>query len=137
MVERDVTSRVKRVAGGMPDPPRIIGPTAGQEAARYIKRTILIVGGSPRLRATLGTLTGLLPGNFFAAVPAAIPTEQRGSGEILKAIRRGDAQGAFEACRAMMRAHGVHALRYLEERGLFREGGTTNVPRGRNEIISR
>jgi DNA-binding GntR family transcriptional regulator len=252
MVERDVTSRVTMVGGDMPDPPRIIGPTAGQEAARYIKRlifdgalkpgsrvpqneladalgvsrlpirealvaleregvvtivphrgayiaafdadavrdhyelfglnygfaaqrtaeratpqiiaqlaalqkqlarttdpddvlrltgkfnnTILIVGGSPRLRAILGSLTGIIPGNFFAAVPAAIPTEQRGSGDILKAIRRGDAHGAFEACRVMMRGHGVHALRYLEERGLFREGGTTAVPRGRNEIISR
>jgi DNA-binding GntR family transcriptional regulator len=244
MAERRTTRRLPRATTETPEPPRIIGPTAGQEAARYIKRlifdgvlkpgsripqnelaeslgvsrlpirealvaleregvvtvvphrgayvsafdadavrdhyelfgltaeratpqiiaqlaalqrdlgrasdpeevlrltgkfnnTILIVGGSPRLRAILGTLTGLLPGNFFAAVPAAIPTEQRGSAEILKAVRRGDPPGAFEACRAMMRAHGVHALRYLEERGLFSADAAPDVPRGRNETISR
>ena len=92
---------------------------------------ILEVGGSPRMRALLSTLTGIVPGNFFAVVPAAIRNEQRGTAEIVKAVKRGDAQGAFDACRTMMRAHGQSMLQYLEDHGLFAPtaDGTAAVPR--------
>jgi DNA-binding GntR family transcriptional regulator len=135
--ERATPQIIAQLASLQKDLARATDPDEVLRFTGKFNNTILIVGGSPRLRAILGTLTGLLPGNFFAAVPAAIPTEQRGSSEILKAIRRSDPQGAFEACRAMMRAHGVHALHYLEERGLFRADTVPEVPRGRDETLSR
>jgi DNA-binding GntR family transcriptional regulator len=80
---------------------------------------ILAVGGSPRTRAIAGMMRGLLPGNMFELIPATVVGEKRGTAAVLKAIRRQDGAGAFEAWRSMMRGHGERAAVYLVDRGLI------------------
>jgi DNA-binding GntR family transcriptional regulator len=80
---------------------------------------ILEAGGSPRLRALVWMLTGIVPGNFFAIVPGAMDVEKRDTPALVRAIRRGEPDAAFNACRRLMRNHGKCALAFLEARGLF------------------
>lgn len=96
------------------DDPRELLPLA----LRF-NEVILDVGGSPRLRALLDSLTGIVPGNFFAEVPGSVEVQQKGTAEIVVAVERGDGQAAFEVCRSMMREHGQRVLEYFERRGLF------------------
>ncbi len=78
------------------------------------------VGGSPRLRALVRSLSAIVPGNFFAVIPGASDVARQGFREIARALRAGDADEAEARCRAMHRAHGASVTRFLQERGLFR-----------------
>lgn len=81
------------------------------------------VGGSPRLRAILNSLSGIVPGNFFGVIPGSLDVARRSFPAIAKAMRQGDAEGAAEACRAMHRAQGERVVAHLEAQGLFGESG--------------
>ncbi len=77
------------------------------------------VGGSPRLRAVLHSLSGIVPGNFFAVIPGSIEVARDAFPEIAAAIRAGDPEQAARRCRAMHRAQGQRVVAYLRACGLF------------------
>ena len=80
------------------------------------------VGGSPRLRAILHSLSGVVPGNFFEAIPGALEIARRAFPEIVAAMKARDAEAAAERCRAMHSAQGERVVAVLEDRGLFGRG---------------
>jgi DNA-binding GntR family transcriptional regulator len=74
---------------------------------------------SPRVAAVLRSLTGIIPGNFFALVPGAIEVERRGAADVLRAVTRRDGDRAAEAYRRTMRRQGGNVVEILRARGLF------------------
>lgn len=91
------------------------------ERVGHFHAVIHQVGGSPRLRAILRSLSAIVPGNFFAVIPGSKEIVREGFSDIAAAIRARDAREAEARCRAMHRAHGAGVTRYLKERGLFRD----------------
>ena len=77
------------------------------------------IGGSPRLRALVVALSGLVPGNFFATIPGAADVAREGFAKIVGAIRAGDADEAARLTNEMHRAHGQRVVAHLREKGLF------------------
>jgi DNA-binding GntR family transcriptional regulator len=96
------------------DPDKIL------QLARSFNNVMLEAGDSPRLRALVWTLTVIFPpGNFFAVVPGAIDVEKKHTAAVLRAIKRGEPERAFDACHRLMRNHGKCAIAFLEGRGLI------------------
>lgn len=85
---------------------------AGDDAAEMhaatlaFHRAVVEAANSPRLRSLLRQMTGIVPGNFFEMIPGATKVERQGTAAILRAIKRGDAEGAAEGYAAMMRKVG-------------------------------
>ncbi len=79
------------------------------------------VGGSPRLRAILNSLSGIVPGNFFEVIPGAAAIARDVFPEIVASMTAGDAEAAAARCRAMHRAQGARVIAYLEAQGAFAE----------------
>lgn len=77
------------------------------------------LGGSPRISATLRSMGGLVPGNFFAVVPTATAVQRRGARAVVKAIRAGDADASADAMSSLMRAQGRSVVAILAERGVL------------------
>ena len=74
---------------------------------------------SPRIQTIMGAMSGLIPGNFFAVVPGAIPVEHRGLHAIAKAVRKASGDGAAKEYEKMMRAHGDLVVALFASRGFF------------------
>jgi DNA-binding GntR family transcriptional regulator len=74
---------------------------------------------SPRIQTTMGAMSGLIPGNFFAVVPGSIPVERQGLTAIARAVRRKDGDAAAREYEKMMRKHGDLVVRLFESRGFF------------------
>jgi len=70
----------------------------------YLTRLIQLAASS-RLRTVLRSIAQVVPGNFFAAVPASIPIQKRGIAALHAAIDAGDAEAAERACDAMEDEH--------------------------------
>ena len=77
------------------------------------------VGGSPRLRALVKSLSGIVPGNFFELIPGSMDVARRAFPIIVDAMQAGDAEEAARLCRAMHSAQGERVIAHLEARGLF------------------
>jgi len=74
---------------------------------------------SPRINVVLRAMSGLVPGNFFELVPAAVDGERRGLSAIARAIRRGDGERAASEYQRMMRRQGDNVVAVLRDRGLL------------------
>ena len=74
---------------------------------------------SPRINVALRAMSALVPGNFFAAVPAAVDIERKGLAAIVRAMKRGDGSRAAEEYGKMMRRVGERVAQLFKERGLF------------------
>ncbi len=118
--ERAVIDELAELAARIADESR---PAPMLERATEFHAIVHRVGGSPRLRAILNSLSGIVPGNFFAVIPGSLDVARRSFPAIAKAMKRGDAEAAAEACRAMHRAQGERVVVHLEAQGLFGEGG--------------
>jgi DNA-binding GntR family transcriptional regulator len=94
-------------------------PAAVAELNREFDRLILETASSPRLKAVLRAMVGIVPGNFFALVPGSIEAERAGSRAILEAIGAGDPDRAAQAYARMLRRQGDLVARLFRERGLF------------------
>src|SRR5437868_8045588 len=68
---------------------------------------------SPRINVVLRAMAGLVPGNFFELVPAAVDGERRGLSAIARAIRRGDGERAASEYQRMMRRPGDNVVAVL------------------------
>lgn len=88
------------------------------EVARF-HALIHRIGGSPRLRSILHSLSGMVPGNFFASIPGGSEIARSSFPRIVEAMTAGDAELASARCRAMHRAQGERVVAYLAARGLF------------------
>jgi DNA-binding GntR family transcriptional regulator len=82
-------------------------------------KAIVEAARSPRIQTILGAMSGLIPGNFFAEVPGAMPVERKGLTTIARGIRRADRDAATGGYEAMMRAHGDLVVELLASRGFF------------------
>ena len=94
-------------------------PDAVLAGSGRFRTLIQRIGGSPRLRALMTSLSGIVPGNFFEVVPASIAVARRDIPAAIRAIEDGDGDLAAERCLAMMRSHGRNVVKRLDERGLF------------------
>jgi DNA-binding GntR family transcriptional regulator len=94
-------------------------PAAVARLNREFDRLIVEAAGSPRLRAVLRAMVGVVPGNFFALVPGAIEAKRAGGRLILEAIRAGDPDRAAGAYARTLRHQGDLVARLFRERGLF------------------
>ncbi|ROO84977.1 GntR family transcriptional regulator [Actinocorallia herbida] len=86
---------------------------------RDFDRLILGTASSPRLRAVLRAMVGIVPGNFFALVPGAIAVERTGSRAVLEAVRAADPEAAASAYAAMLKSQGDLVAALFSTRGLF------------------
>ena len=82
-------------------------------------REVVAAARSPRIEVTLRALSSLIPGDFFAVVPAAIGIEARGLVAIHRALGRGDGARAAAEYQRMMRRIGDEVVAVFEARGLF------------------
>jgi putative NIF3 family GTP cyclohydrolase 1 type 2 len=80
---------------------------------------VVAAARSPRIQTTMGAMSGLIPGNFFAVVPGAIPVERHGLTAIAKAVRKGQPDAAAKEYEKMMRHHGDLVVALFESRGFF------------------
>ena len=99
-----------------------LGAADGDAVGRTIlafHRTVVEAAQSPRIEVALRAISSLVPGDFFAVVPGAIPVEVRGLGAIHRALRAGDAERASAEYQRMMRRIGDEVVEVFEQRGLF------------------
>ena len=87
-------------------------------AATQFREVIQGVGGSPRLRALLATLEGIVPGNFFEMIPGATAVAREWLPKILHAVESRDGELAALGCQSMMRAHGEGVIALLIANGV-------------------
>jgi DNA-binding GntR family transcriptional regulator len=80
---------------------------------------IVKAASSPRVQAVLRVLSGLVPGNFFAAVPGTIETQRTGTTAMMRAVRKSGGDAAADACLVMMRRQGDAVIKMLDAREFF------------------
>lgn len=108
-----LTARARRVAEVVED------AAAFGQAARAFHGEVVRAARSSRVVVALRSLSSLVPGEFFARVPAAIPVEREGLAAIALAVGRGDTGAASAAYVAMMQPIGELVVELFERRGLF------------------
>ena len=86
--------------------------------------TVVDAARSPRVKALLRGMTGIIPGNFFELVSGAIAVEREGAAAIARAVERGDAEQAAAEYRRTMARQGDNVVEVFTARGLF-EAPTT------------
>jgi DNA-binding GntR family transcriptional regulator len=84
---------------------------------------------SPRINVVLRAMSGLVPGNFFELVPAAIEGERRGLTAIARAMKRRDGDRAATEYQRMMRRQADNVVAVLRERGLL-DSAASDGPEG-------
>lgn len=82
-------------------------------------RTVVEGAQSPRVEVALRAISSLVPGDFFAVVPAAVAVEARGLNAIHRALKAEDGDRAAAEYQRMMRRIGDEVVAVFEERGLF------------------
>jgi DNA-binding GntR family transcriptional regulator len=85
---------------------------------------IVDAAASPRIKAVLRAMSGLIPGNFFALVPGAIEVEREGLTTLAGAVRKRDESKASDGYERMMRRQGELVVKLFADRGLFGEVST-------------
>jgi DNA-binding GntR family transcriptional regulator len=96
------------------------------EIARLAFRFQMVMvdaASSPPTKVLLRSMSGLVPGNFFAYVPQSIEIERRGLGQVVRAVKQGDADKAAAAYMTMMQRMGEQVVELFRSRGLFDADG--------------
>jgi len=94
-------------------------PAAIGSATLAFHDAIIEAARSPRIRTILGAMSGLIPGNFFAAVPGATAVERDGLTAITRAVKRGDGEAAAKEYEKMLKRHGDLVVDLFRSRGFF------------------
>jgi DNA-binding GntR family transcriptional regulator len=94
-------------------------PAAVGIATLAFHDAIIDAARSPRIRTIVGAMSGLIPGNFFAAVPGAIAVERDGLAAITRAVKRGDGEAAAKEYEKMLKRHGDLVVDLFRSRGFF------------------
>jgi DNA-binding GntR family transcriptional regulator len=79
---------------------------------------VLAAARSPRTEVALRSLSGLVPGNFFQLVPAAMEVEREGLTAIAAAIGRRDADAAASGYARMLRRQADNVVAVFRDRGV-------------------
>jgi DNA-binding GntR family transcriptional regulator len=87
-------------------------------STRFLSATV-DAAHSPRIKVVLRAMSALVPGQFFAEVPAAAEVQRRGVAAIMRAVRHEDATRAAEEYLRMMRRIGDRVVEVFQARGLF------------------
>jgi DNA-binding GntR family transcriptional regulator len=90
-----------------------------QRVAIAFHATVVNASSSARVRVLVGTLSALVPGDFYELVPAALTPQQRGFAAIARAVRRGDSDRAAAEYARMMHAVGRSVVQLFQQRGLL------------------
>jgi DNA-binding GntR family transcriptional regulator len=93
-------------------------------AAAAFQAAVVDAAHSPKVKVLLRAMSALVPGEFYALVPDAIPIWRRGVGSILKAFDTGDAEAAAEEFQSVMRRIGEKVVAVFRERDLFDSAGS-------------
>ena len=98
---------------------------AGATVVRF-HATMIDAAKSNRIKVVLRAMSTVVPGDFFAHVPNAVPVERKFVPVILRAMRAGDAEKAATEYEKMMRRLGDEVVKIMRTRGLFdvAENGT-------------
>ena len=91
---------------------------------------VIAAAKSPRIAMVLRALAGLVPGNFFELVPAAMDAQRRGSAAIARAVKQADPDQAAEAYRRLMRRQADNVVALFRERGVLQGAGDTGHSQG-------
>jgi DNA-binding GntR family transcriptional regulator len=74
---------------------------------------------SSRLQVILRAISGLIPGDFFEAVPVAIDVERRSIAKVVRALRRGATDRAVAELRKGLDETSKEVTRLYRDQGLF------------------
>ena len=74
---------------------------------------------SPRIDVALRALSGMVPGNFFELVPAAMDVEREGLAAVAAAVDEGDGETAGAAYEQMMRRQADNVVTVFRGRGVL------------------
>lgn len=99
------------------------GDAGVSRAILRFHKAVVEAAESPRVEVVLRAISSLVPGDFFAVVPAAVPVEVRGLTAIHRALRAGDGERAAAEYQRMMRRIGDEVVAVFEHRGLFAAPG--------------
>jgi DNA-binding GntR family transcriptional regulator len=119
-LDRDTAGELGKILDGRlaevkgSDDPATIG-----RATLAFHDAIIEAARSPRIRTILGAMSGLIPGNFFAAVPGATAVERDGLSAITRAVKRGDGEAAAKEYEKMLKRHGDLVVDLFRTRGFF------------------
>ena len=100
------------------------GDDAVGRAILAFHRAVVDAARSPRVEVVLRAISSLIPGDFFAVVPAAVAVEARGLAAIHRALKVGDGERAAVEYQRMMRRIGDEVVAVFERRGLFVPAGS-------------
>jgi DNA-binding GntR family transcriptional regulator len=95
-------------------------PTPFHESVLAFNAAVTAAARSPRILVALRALSGIVPGNFFELVPAAMEVERDGLRAIAAALRDGDADAAGDGYQRMMCRQADNVVDVLRERGVLR-----------------
>jgi DNA-binding GntR family transcriptional regulator len=90
-----------------------------QNAFVAYQLTMIDAANSPRIRVTLRAMTGLIPGNFFEAIPGAVEVKRRGLIAVARACEAGDADVATAEYATMMRGVADEVVEVFRAKGFF------------------
>jgi DNA-binding GntR family transcriptional regulator len=91
--------------------------TANHTLLQYV----LQVARAPRIVTAMRAVTSIVPGNFFAEVPGAVPAQRRGLAPVVRAIVAQDPDRSRDAMEALLDVQGSAVVRLLRARGVLAE----------------
>jgi DNA-binding GntR family transcriptional regulator len=94
-------------------------PVELEELSTRFLSTTVDAAHSPRIKVVLRAMSALVPGPFFAEVPAAADVQKRGVAAIMRAVRHSDATRMADEYLRMMRRVGDKVVEVFQARGLF------------------
>ncbi len=124
MAARRATERATpETAAALRDAAREVARTKDADAfapanAAFVN-AVLAMAAAPRLTSVLRTMTGIVPGNFFAQVPGSLTRQRKGLAAVNRRIEAGDGEGAAQEFLSMLRDQGDAVVRLLDSLGLF------------------
>jgi DNA-binding GntR family transcriptional regulator len=95
---------------------RVTSPAGVARANDAYLTRLVELAASSRLQTVLRSIAQVVPGNFFAAVPASIPVQKRGVAAVHAAIEAGDGEAADRAWDAIADEHAAEVVTMIAER---------------------
>jgi DNA-binding GntR family transcriptional regulator len=111
LIER--LTKIERQFRDEPDPVR-----AGAIVLTF-HAAVIDAAHSNRIKVLFRAMSTVVPGDFFEHVPKAVDIERKSIPNILRAMRRGDAEKTTDEYNRMMRRIGNEVIDVMRARGLF------------------
>jgi DNA-binding GntR family transcriptional regulator len=110
---------VERLAAVERDLEAATDPATLSALLRRFHSTMTAGARSARIDAVLRGMSSIVPGDFFEQIPGAIEVERAAIAQIVRAVRRGDADRAAREYEQMMGRLAESVASVLRDRGLF------------------